>query len=695
MCIFATQKLKNRFYTNMKNLFLHLLFCTTPLFLVAQNITEVQWANRVLGVSSEFTETEKAQGTQYKAEQALGKYDKLPAYGQSPCAWSPAKMNNPDGEWIKVGFEKPMKINQIIIAENFNPGAISKIALYDIIDKEYVIFNNLNVAPLNAKARMFSLMHKTDFEVRAIKIYLSTAKVPGFNQIDAIGITTSTDPIEAKINVAQDLNIKVKAKPENLGTNINSEFQEIAPSVTPDGKTIFFTRSKHPDNIGVPEKQDIWYAEIGADGKFGMAKNIGAPVNTKYHNSSFSISPDGNTMLLNNIYNPDGTSEKGLSITTKQSNGQWGNPQTIVIDDYYNQNSYSEFCLSQDGKILLMTVHRAESYGGKDIYFSRSKGENAWTKPVNVGKVVNTASNETSPFIASDGKTLYYSTGGLSGYGSNDIFVTRRLDETWTNWSEPQNLGPEINTPEWDAYFSITAKADYAYYTSYENSMGDSDIFRVKVSDKNKPEPVALIKGIVYNKKTNLPIEATILYEVLPSGENAGKAISNAQTGAYKVVLPLKKNYGILAEAHGYIPVEENIDLTDSTNYIEIEKNLYLVPIEKGVTLELNNIFFERSTSNLLPASFPELNRIAKLMTENGTMKIRLEGHTEIFGKAKDQFDLAESRVKRVRGYLERQGIDSKRIDVKSFGGRYPKTEGRTEEERAKNRRVEMRILEQ
>ncbi len=680
----------------MKPYFLYLLLCFAPLLLTAQTETvDVQWASRVLGVSSEFTDVEKAQGAQYKAEQALGKPDKMPSPGQSQCAWSPSKKNNPDGEWIKVGFDKPMKINQIVVAENYNPGSISKVAVYDIIDKEYIIYNNPNVGPLNAKARMFSVIHKTDFEVKAVKVFLSTAKVDNFNQIDAIGISTSTQPIIAKINVIQEPNIKVKSKPENLGVGVNSEFQEIAPMVTPDGKTIYFTRSKHPNNVGNPEKQDVWYAEIQGDGKFSEAKNMGSPVNTYHHNSSFSITPDGNSMLLNNIYNTDGSLEKGLSITTKQANGKWGKPQTLTIDDYYNKNEYSEFCLSQDGKILMMTVQRADSYGGKDIYFSRNKGDNSWTQPVNLGKVVNTASSETSPFLASDGKALYYSTGGFSGYGSNDIFVTRRLDESWTNWSEPQNLGPEINTPEWDAYFTITAKADYAYYTSYDNSMGEGDIFRVKVSDKNKPEPVALIKGTVYNKKTNLPIEANIVYEILPSGENAGKATSNAQTGLYKVVLPLKKNYGILAEAHGFIPVEENIDLTDSTNYTEIEKNLYLVPIEKGVTLELNNIFFERSTYNLLPASFPELNRIAELMKENTTMAIRLEGHTEIFGKKSDRYQLAEDRVKSVRGYLVRQGISESRIKVKSFGGDKPKTEGRTEEERAKNRRVEMRILEQ
>lgn len=677
----------------MKKVILYLLWGAFACHTVqAQDYPNVQWASKVIGVSSEYSDVDRAQSPENKAEQVLGKPNKIPAYGYSPCAWSPAKPDNPEGEWIKVAFDKPMKIHQIVVAENLNPGSISKVAVYDIIEKEYVVYNNPNVGALNAKARMFSIMYSSEFEVRAVKIFLSTAKVVGFNQIDAIGISDSKETIEAKINVVKEPEVKVKAKPENLGAGINSEFQEIVPTVSPDGKTIFFTRSKHPENVENSEKQDIWYAEIKEDGKFGKAINMGKPINTKHHNSSFSISPDGNTMLLNNLYLENDEMNKGLSLTTKQANGKWGKPTEVRIDDYYNLNMYSEFCLSQDGKILIMTIQRADSKGGKDLYFSRSKGDGTWSVPVSMGNVVNTATSETSPFLASDGKTLYYSTAGFSGYGANDIFVTRRLDDSWTNWSEPQNLGPEINTPEWDGYFSITAKADYAYYCSYANTMGDSDIFRVKVKDQNKPDPVALIKGNVYNKKTGKPIESKIVYDILPNGDNAGNASSNPQTGAYKVVLPLKKNYALLAEAHGFIPVEDNIDLTDSVNYVEINKDLYLVPIEKGEVLELNNIFFIRSEYQLLPASFPELNRIAMAMKENPKMEIRLEGHTEVFGKRKDQYRLAEGRINSVKGYLVRQGIEAKRIDTKPYGGDRPKTTETTEEARAKNRRVEMRI---
>lgn len=688
---------------NNKNfllLFIFLQFCSIQTIFAQAT---VQWASKVLGVSSQYLNLDKPQSNQFQADQILGKPDKLPAFGESPCAWSPASSNNPEGEWIKVGFDVAMKIQQIVIAENYNPGAVSDIFAYDAADKEYLIYKNVNVGPLVAKGRLFTINQKTDFEVKAIKLFLRTDKVPGYNQLDAVAISNSTEPIEIKINVAnKDNKLSIKTKPENLGININSAYQEIAPIISPDGKTLYFTRSKHPQNIGSPDKQDVWFAEMQKDSTFGEARNIGPPINTHHHNSNFSISPDGNTMLLNNVYNRDSTSEggvsleKGLSITRKDKNSNWSAPQKVVIQDYYNRDKYSEFCLSQDGKILLMTIQRNDSRGGKDIYFSRIKPDGTWTTPDNLGSVVNTVASETSPFLASDGKTLYYSTSGFSGYGANDIFVTRRLDETWKSWSEPLNLGPEINTPEWDAYFSISASTDYAYFTSYYNSMGESDIFRVKLPKEVTPDPVALIRGKVFNAKTKEPIKANIIYEILPEGQNAGNAVSNAQTGDYKVVLPLKKNYGILADAKGFLSVDENIDLSAVSEYKEIIKDLYLVPIAKDGVFTLNNIYFEPTKFSLLSASFPELNRLSKALKENSTLEIRLEGHTEVFGKKKEQYELAENRVKSVKRYLvDNGGIDAKRIKLKSYGGSRPKSQGTSDEERASNRRVEVRIIKQ
>jgi len=659
----------------------------------AQNTAAVQWATEVVGFSSQDNKDPKSK--QFKASQVLGKPNKLPAGGLSPCAWSPASENSPSGEWIKVAFDKPMPIRQVAIAENFNPGAVSQVFLYDENDTEYpAIYQNMNVENLSSGARMFSVyVPLTSYNVKGVKVVLNTQKVAGLNQIDAIAISDSEVPVKAEITLAPKIDLNLASKPENLGAKINTPYQEVSPIISPDGKRIYFTRAKHPQNLGAEKKQDVWFADLNEDGSFQEAINIGPPINTEHNNSSFSITPDGNKMLLNNVYLADGSLTKGLSITTKGADGNWILPKEVLIEDYYNKNKYSEFCLSANSQVLLMTTQRDDSFGDKDIYVSFMQANGVWSQPINLGSVVNTPAAETSPFLASDETTLYFSTSGLSGYGSNDVFVTRRLDDTWLNWSEPLNLGPEINTQAWDAYFSITAAGDYAYYTSYHNSIGDADIFRVKLSEVNRPDPVALIKGTVFNAATGEPMEAEIDYEILPEGENAGKANANPQNGEYQIVLPLKKNYGLRAEAKGFFPIEENIDLSQENSYQEIKKDLYLAPIVKGQTVRLNNIFFVRGKARLLPESFPELNRLASMMNENPTVLIQLEGHTEPLGSKKELVELSKARVIAVRDFLIEQGVSEARIKYKAFGGSKPLSLETTEEARAINRRVEVRIL--
>jgi outer membrane protein OmpA-like peptidoglycan-associated protein len=673
--------------------FLIILLC--GLWFNAQGQEAVQWASRVIEVSSELQDADDASNKQYKATQALGKPNKLPATGKSPCAWSPASATNPAGEFIKVGFDKPMVIQQIAIAENHNPGAITHIYLYDESGKEYpAIYQNTNITNLHG-GRMFRInIQPTNYKVAAIKLQLNPLKINDIPQIDAIGISNSNTPIEAVIKLADELHINDKA--ENLGSNINSKYQEVSPIISPDGKTLYFTRYNHPDNIGDEKRQDVWYAERQADGNFGPAKNIGPPINTDHHNSSFSITPDGSKMLLNNIYNADGTMTKGLSITTLGRDGQWGNPQPVTIENYYNKNRYSEFCLSADGKILLMTAQRDDSFGGKDLYVSFKKGENLFSTPKNLGPIVNTADSETSPFLAADNTTLYYATAGLSGYGSYDIFVTRRLDDSWLRWSEPENLGPSINTPNWDAYFNLTASGEYAYFTSYHNAIGDGDIFRIKLSEKEKPKPVALVKGVVYDAITKKPINAEINYQTTPKNDSlSGTASTRGSSGEYQVVLQMGNDYALRAEAKGFFAADESITLATTADYSEITKDFYLMPVQKGQTVRLQNIFFVRAKDELMEESFPELDRLSRTMLDNPTMVIELQGHTEPFGDKKELLKLSEKRVIAVRKYLSNAGVEESRVQYKAFGGKKPINTGRSEEARAINRRVEVKVLEQ
>ena len=310
-----------------------------------------------------------------------------------------------------------------------------------------------------------------------------------------------------------------------------------------------------------------------------------------------------------------------------------------------------------------------------------------------MGVQINTASSEIAPYLAADMTTLYFSTDGRPGYGNTDLFISRRLDESWTNWSEPLNLGPKFNTSGWDAYFTIPASGDYAYYVSTNNSIGKEDIFKIKLPDALKPKIVALVSGRVLNAKNYSPIDAEIIYEMLGNNVEAGIARSNPETGEYQIALPAGQNYGFLAKAKDYLSVNENLDLRKVDYYQEIYRDLYLVPVKKGATLRINNIFFEFSKYELLPESFPELNRLAEFMKANTEYKVEIAGHTDDVGAAGVNNALSQNRAKAVAAYLIQAGIDPKRIKTKGYGKSKPIAPNDTEENRAKNRRVEFILL--
>lgn len=646
------------------------------------------WASRVIAFSSEYSDLYTTK--ENRAIQALGKPNMLPQFGKSVCAWQPQTQDNTLEEFLIVGFDTLMSIKQVAVAQNFGQGCIVKIEAFDEFDNLKPLWINKN-SPTADVGKMLNIIlpKPTNFRVRGIKIVLNTALVKDWNQIDAIGISQSEIPIKATINVAKDLPAEIVK--ENLGTNVNSAYREIAPVISPDGKTLYYTRWKHPENLGTGKNQDVWFSEIQKDGKWGLAKPIGQPINNTEHNAICAISPDGKTILLNNIYLKDGSMSKGVSMSTKTPTG-WGFPKSMLVKNFKNKSDFAEYSFSPNGRVMIMTGQFSETQGGKDIYVSFLQPDDTWSEPRDLGKKINSADEESTPFIAADGKTLYFSTKGISGFGNNDIFLSRRLDDTWLNWSEPENLGSVINTSEWDGYFTISALSDYAYFSSQENSLGDEDIFKLSVPESIKPNAVVQLTGGVFNKVDNKPISARINVQSMTDGDTVCVTY-DPLTGDYKMMLPTKQSYTISATKKGFMAVSEPLDFTKDNNFKEIKKNIYLLPIEAGQKMILNSVFFEQSKSVIIDTSFPELDRIVKAMKENPTMEIMLEGHTDNQGDWNANLLLSKERVEEVQKYLATKGVNMKRIQVQGYGSTRPVASNNSEEKRRLNRRVEVTII--
>ncbi len=293
--------------------------------------------------------------------------------------------------------------------------------------------------------------------------------------------------------------LEAQTKRIKLSGNINSASDETNPVISPDGTTLYFVRSMYPENTGGEKAgQDIWVSKKNPSGEWSKALNLGAPVNNSANNSVCGISADGKTLYLANIYKKNDKMLPGISSSTF-NNGVWETPIPLDFNAKNLLSGYFSFFISANEKQMIISMQIASGAGQEDLYVSTKEEDGKWTIPVSLGKTINTSGFETSPFLTEDGKTLYFCSDGQAGLGKGDIFVTTRLDESWTNWSSPKNLGPEINTAGLDNYFCLSKSGD-AYFVSGETENEPGDIYTIKLFDlnnyikDNKEEPIALKK---------------------------------------------------------------------------------------------------------------------------------------------------------------------------------------------------------
>ncbi len=491
-----------------------------------------------------------------------------------------------------------------------------------------------------------------------------------------------------KINLPEKLTFGLKK--ENLGQAVNTRYNEVTPNITVDGKMILFSRKHSVDNLGgTPDASDVWYS-TSADGfSWSQSKNMQAPINSEKVNNITAIGQDNNTILM--------ATSNDFELFERTAGG-WRTKGTLGVY-YENDHNFFEATQSADGKAILFaaknrkSLHYRENREEKDIFVTLKNAQGRWSEPINLGASINTIGNEASPFLAADGKTLYFASEGHPGYGDMDIFMSKRLDDTWTRWSAPVNLGPEINSFGFDAYYTLPASGDYAYMCTNSGGHGESDIVRIKLPEVIRPDPVVLVVGKVLNAKTRKPVEAGIVFENLATRKETGEAISDPLTGDYRVALPYGVNYGLHARAKGYLSVNENLELMDVRTYTEMQRDLLLVPIEIGEAIQLNNVFFEQGRPILKPESYPELDRLVQIMKENTTMEIELSGHTDNVGNPDKLLTLSQERVTTVKNYLVKNGIHAARITGKGYGASKPLVKNDTEEHRRMNRRVEFKVM--
>lgn len=527
------------------------------------------------------------------------------------------------------------------------------------------------------------------------QLFHSTDKI--YNHIGEIGFKSSSKIrlYVDKLNVRyyhEPMEINLIKKPvngyklENLGNNINTSYSELHPYITTDGNTLYFVRGDNPENTN-PEKQDIWASNLDHNtNTWSKAKNIGPPLNNDSHNGVISISASGNQAAVRHKYNGNGSSSGGGISISYNYNKKWTLPVPQSILNYKNESANSEFCLSSTGMQLIMTIDDGYSYGDRDLYISFKKKNKTWTKPLNMGSKLNTIDTEISPFLATDNKTLFFASKGHVGYGSSDIFMSKRLDDSWTNWSEPQNLGPEINGNGWDAYFTLSALGDYAYMVR------NGDIYKIKLTESVKPEPTITINGFVIDTETNDTINAVVKNIKLNTDKTI--AISHAtKANPYKFILPLASKCKLDIEMDGFFLPSKIVDLSALTAFKDTTINLYATA--SAVIDSFTNIYFDVSKYKLREEEKENIISLIEILNNYQDYNFEIIGHTDDDPIHKGNQYLSEKRAKTVFDFLISNGISESKLIYKGLGENMPVYPNINKFGKQLNRRVEIKFLEQ
>lgn len=514
--------------------------------------------------------------------------------------------------------------------------------------------------------------------------------------------------------------------------SINSEFDDSSPFVESTSKTLFFSkRNKAGDT-------DAFIAEW--NGKSWSKNPIFLSINNRFDNEIYHVDSNGRIYFQKAILNNAGQAIFGI-FTTEFKDGKWSAPVRQSIKYFNNKSSDQSFCLNNQGDIMLISMQSYFSYGVEDIYVSFRKDNNSWTEPKNLGNSINTPYEEFTPFLDDDDRTLFFSSNGHpGGFGSKDIWVTYRLDSTWTKWSAPVNLGANVNTMGMEMSFRKTGLSQIPFLVvSSRTSDGQSDIFGLKLNQSDldslirSMKPVEIIytsidtvgdgivkidSGITKNLSDTMDTNDSLNTHLLDSTNNiliiSTKNRSNNQSIPSLVIYQTRfksdSNYlardsvleircewldtvVINVRSQYFLPQTKTIIFENRHFGIKLEEEIFLDSLEIGKTIQFEHVLFKRGTPELLDQSNGDLDYVAQILNNNEDLNIQIAGHTDNSGNAYLNFILSEKRANTIKKYLVDKGINPARIETKGYGGTQPIASNESEETMKLNRRVEFKLL--
>lgn len=471
----------------------------------------------------------------------------------------------------------------------------------------------------------------------------------------------------------------VPFQPKNLGAAINTEHWEYFPYMTPDGKLLAFTRLQN-------NQEDI-YVSTKTEKGFSPAVSLGNIINTADNEGAETMNADGTLLFFTACNRMDGYGSCDIYFSQKLK-GNW--TAAMGIGKPINTSAWeAQPSFSSDGRALYFSSSRPGGLGGKDIWVSYLDEQLKWSEPQNLGPNINTANDDQCPFIHADNQTLYFTSAGWPGMGGGDIYISRKTD---TGWTKAENLGYPINTETDDNGLAVSYDGKMAFLASNrENGFGGLDIYSFELPEKMQPKRITYLKATVRDAVTKQLLQANYSMTDLETKKES-KGVT--QNGSFFATLEVNKNNALQIQQEGYLFYSRNINLTAEASATKpFEMEVLLQPISANGKITLNNVFFDFDKSELKPESFAELDKLVELLLKNPAVKMEIAGHTDNKGDKKYNLLLSQKRAESVMEYLLKKGIDKLRLTAKGYGDTQPVAPNDTEENQAKNRRTEVKVL--
>ena len=474
---------------------------------------------------------------------------------------------------------------------------------------------------------------------------------------------------------------------------VSTSEDEYLAIISPDGSLCFYTKRyyKKERNMLTGQNVEEFFRSVRKNNEWKAGEPMAYPFNQNLNEGGPTITADNHELFFTICQPSEATGKINCDIWYTEQQGEfWGSIQPLSETVNHPEAWDSQPSISADGKFLYFTSSRKGGHGGLDIWRSKRKADGTWSEPVNLGPEVNTEGDEKSPFIHSDSRTLYFSSSGQLGFGGYDLFYVKETDQ---GWGQVKNLGYPINTQKDEVGMFVSLDGKRAYFSSNEvRGIGGWDVFYFELPEQAKPEKVSLVTGTLKDDDGNPVTDARVEVKNLRTKEIDSYDVDE-YTGDYAVIVDKSNedDHFITVKKEGHTFASQYVAADDTSAVVEAD--LQVQPIEVGVEAPLNNIQFATNSYSLSEQGKIVVEEFAAFMRENPSLVVSIEGHTDNVGDPQENLVLSQNRAESVYDYLIDLGISARRLSHKGFGQSQPLADNSTTSGRAVNRRTVFRVV--